>query len=291
MGNFTVSSEGNIHTWQPADGDSVAGSSLTSSRITLREVLPSDYMFLYKIAADPVNGYRWRFRNSIPSFEEFVGTMRSPGMLMQLLVVSATSGQPFGVVICYKADFRNKHAHIAVQGHQRVLFRGLMLEAARLFIDLLFTRYEFNKLYAETYGFSLETFRSVLKGPFVEEGRMRNHEWYLGKWWDLSIIAVYREDWIRERHTSSQRDVLAAQLPFEEFVQVLGKECNINLEGARPDSRLIEDLDFDSLTLLEAVDLIESACGPIDETKLQHLRTIEDLHFEYLQSTRHDRSG
>ena len=259
-------------------------SDIHTSRIRLREVLPGDYLFLYSLATNPEHGFRWRFRNTIPSFEEFVGNLRAPGMLVQLLIVSATTNEPLGIVICYQADFRNRHAYIAVQGRPDITGRGVVAEAAQVFIRYLFGCYDFEKLHAESYEFSLTSFGSVLNELFVEEGRLKNHERYLGRQWDLSIIAVYRNAWERFQVAQIEREAAPTRMSFEEFAMCLSEECDLPLSEISETALLHEDLGCDSFAMLEILVLLESSSAPIPIAALLKIRTVGDLHFQYLQA-------
>jgi len=72
---------------------------------------------------------------------------------------------------------------------------GLGIEALGLFINYLFDTFPLRKLYGEVPGFNLESFVSARGRIFREEGRQRDHEWMFGRYWDLVIVAVWRDDW------------------------------------------------------------------------------------------------
>jgi RimJ/RimL family protein N-acetyltransferase/acyl carrier protein len=256
---------------------------LETSHVLLREIVPSDYPYLYHIAADPASAFRWRFRSSMPSYEEFVGGFRAPGVLIQLIVISKQSARPLGIVICYRVDFRNRHAYLGVQGDNSTIGSGIMAEATRLFVDYLFECYDFDKLYAESFGFSFPAFEGVLKRHAVLEGQLKDHERFLGRSWDLFLLAVYRETWLKNKRQRPFQ--ITDRLQFEEFAYVLAAECGLDLQACRPEALLVEDLGIDSLSMMEMVAVAESNGGVIAEPLLVQVRSLGDLHFAYLQST------
>jgi RimJ/RimL family protein N-acetyltransferase len=75
--------------------------------------------------------------------------------------------------------------------------RGWGVEAGALFITYLFATWSFRKLYAESLAFTWGAVASGVERVFREEGCLRDHEFYQGRYWDLHIAAVYRTDWER----------------------------------------------------------------------------------------------
>jgi len=77
------------------------------------------------------------------------------------------------------------------------------MTAMGLFIDYVFRIGGFRKLYFETVEFNLEQYGSGLGKFFVEEGRLRAHEYYDGIYWDTLVMAIYSERWreVREQYS------------------------------------------------------------------------------------------
>lgn len=163
----------------------------------MRSITPSDYEFLYKLETAPELGSRWRFRSGLPSPERFAASLFD-GVLASFLVEERENGKPLGFVTAYSADFRNGHCYLAVAATPEVHGRGVLLEAAGLFINYCFQSWDFRKLYAETFDFALASFAGVTRSLFVEEGRLREHEYHLGRYWDKVYLALYRDEWDRQ---------------------------------------------------------------------------------------------
>jgi acyl carrier protein len=263
---------------------------LFSKRLRLREIAPADYGFLYHLATEPDSAYRYRFRAGLPSFEEYFSGFRHANVFMNLLIVSADEEAPQGTIMCYQADFRNRHAYLAMQMRPELMGHGLAMEAAELLIRYLFGGYDFEKLYVETLGFSLPRFASVLSKLFEIEGRLRNHERFGGKSWDLYTLALYKTRWLeweerREPTTEKYLSSVESSGPtFERFTQdirgtfELGPTVILN-----EDTRIVEDLDFDSLGFYELVCLMEEYGAQVPDHVVPKLRTLGDAHFCCLQ--------
>jgi len=268
---------------------------LASPRVQLRELIPSDYPILYRLAMDPALSHRWRHRSRQLTFEEFVPSL-TEGVLCQFAVVSTPALEVIGHVVCYRPDFRNRFAYLALQGIPEVQHTGLVMEAAELLVDYLFACFDFHKLYAECPGFSLPQYQSGLGEIFVEEGRLRDHERFLGRTWDFSILALYRSAWLdRKRRLSARRlagDGALAALrsldgrgpSFDDFAAWVAEEIGyVDVAALRPESRLVEDLGADSIAFVQLVELLEDLGANIDLESLLDLETMGDLHFTLIQ--------
>jgi len=65
-----------------------------------------------------------------------------------------------------------------------------------LFLQYVFTCWNFRKLYAEFPEFNLPLFESALRRGYCQlEGRLREHVYFGRRYWDLLTVAVYRDVW------------------------------------------------------------------------------------------------
>jgi len=176
------------------------GSLLHGTRTTLRVVDPADYPFLRQLASSDTTLLRWRDRGQTPRPEQFVENLWA-GVVAQFVVERRATGQPLGLVSCYAADARNRIAHLAV------LFdpdadtgRRWRIEGVLLFVNYLFEAFDLRKLYAEVPAFNLDEIRSGIGRLFEEEGRLIDHEYLGGRYWDMHLLALHRERFLVQRH-------------------------------------------------------------------------------------------
>jgi RimJ/RimL family protein N-acetyltransferase len=159
----------------------------------LRPITEYDYEFLFDLATSEEVGYRWRFRGETPSPQVFVQRLWH-NVLAQFVVCRGSDAEPVGHILAYNADLPNGHAYLAMAVRPETLGRGWTLEAVGLFIEYVFRLWDFQKLYAYSAGFSLASFNRAA-GLIREEGRLIEHEYFDGKYWDMHIFAIHREDW------------------------------------------------------------------------------------------------
>jgi hypothetical protein len=64
-------------------------------------------------------------------------------------------------------------------------------------VNYLFVNWDFRKLYAQAPEFNVPQFGSGKDRLLVEEGRLCEHVFFDGRYWDDVIFAVYRSEWER----------------------------------------------------------------------------------------------
>jgi RimJ/RimL family protein N-acetyltransferase len=72
--------------------------------------------------------------------------------------------------------------------------RGLAVSAVGLFLQNLFQRFNLQKVYMEMIEFNYSQVSSGAERFFHVEGKLHQHEYYDGKFWDKYILAVYRNE-------------------------------------------------------------------------------------------------
>ena len=72
---------------------------------------------------------------------------------------------------------------------------GWAIECLALFFNYVFTAWNFRKLYAVVLENNYEELESGMGKWFVTEGRLEEHEYYDGRYWDLVFLTIRREDW------------------------------------------------------------------------------------------------
>lgn len=168
---------------------------LEGRRARLRPVGPGDYGFVSALELDPAVHFRWRHRGGTPSPERLVSSLWE-GALAVFLVEHRPSDTPVGLVVSYQADFRSGTCSVGLVAAPHLPpGPNPILDGFALFIDYLFTVWPFRKLYAEVAGFNFAQFASAVPLIFTEEGRLTEHDYYRGRYWDKHILALSRTHW------------------------------------------------------------------------------------------------
>lgn len=158
-------------------------------------VAPGYLEFLYQLAISEENGFRWRYLGAVPTVESFQQNLWS-GVLTQFVVVENESSHPIGLVVAYSADLHHGLGYVGGTMTPRVGGTGLSMEGFDIFLRYLFTAWNFRKLYFEVPEYNSRVLRNSVGAVFAEEGRLRHHIYYDGRYWDRIILAIYRDTWL-----------------------------------------------------------------------------------------------
>jgi hypothetical protein len=198
-------------------------SPLVGRHVFLRQIAPDDYRFLRAAELGGELAVRWRYRGSTLSPEQWAqGLWQST--LVQYLVVGVEDPTPLGLVAIYQANFQDAHAYLAVETLGPKRCSPMMMFGVTLFVDYVFTCWNFHKLYLEVAEYNVPQFQSGIGRWFEVEGRLREHLWYDGRRWDQLMIALYRDSW----RTESAQMLAAARAPEELRARVRMPATNQN---------------------------------------------------------------
>lgn len=173
-------------------------------RVRLRLIAEGDQGFLYHLMSSPYARGRVRFAGATPSPERVASSLWG-NVLAQFVVEGADSRARLGLVAITSPNFRDGYAYVSVLGAEELHGSGLVMEGVLLGIHYAFCTWPFRKLYMEATDASYRMFRSGIGRYFAEEGRLRQHAFWNGRYMDAVILALYRETWAEVTPTMARR--------------------------------------------------------------------------------------
>ncbi len=171
-----------------------AGVVLQGRYARLRPLAQNDYAYLYQLSLSAENNARWRYRGSTPSPERFVADLWS-GVQAQFIVETPAPRNRAGLAVAYNADLANGTIYLGALIDNEHHGKAWPMEGILLFVDYLFQNWTIRKVYAETTEFSAAHFSSGLGKLFTEEGRLKQHQYFQGRYWDYLTYSLTREHW------------------------------------------------------------------------------------------------
>jgi RimJ/RimL family protein N-acetyltransferase len=178
--------------------------------------MPSDYEFIQRVEFGGDSANRWRFRGGTPDPQTWLRVFWQD-VLVQYLIVSRRRDELIGLVFANRPNFQDGYVYI---GALRFVEQAtpLMLFGVMLFIDHVFTCWAFRKIYFESTEYNYEQFASGEGRLFEVEGRLRDHRFYGGRYWDELILATTRERW--NEHGKPLADAQSAPRPQRVHVRM-----------------------------------------------------------------------
>lgn len=185
---------------------------LRTRRVALQHIEPRHYDFLFSYAVRDEQNWRWNGRPVGPeAFRESLWDR-----VHAQFVVARTDGAPVGVVRAYGANFHHRYVYVQVGFVDSEVRFGTTMEATALFVNYLFERWDFRKLYAEVTD-SYPAFAAGAEKYFDVEGRLRDHIFINGRYRDLLILSIRRERWLEYR---------------DRFLRIAGPRCESKTQSA-----------------------------------------------------------
>jgi hypothetical protein len=182
---------------EPADGIPLEG------RYTrLRPLRPAFVEQLFELATTTQIPWQWQGPETPEAFRESLWHR----VLVQFAVEDRRTGRGVGLLRADNANPVSGFAYLTMMIFPEFRMRAWPLEAAVLFGNYLFQRFNLQRLYAETTESYFEQFRSGAGQLFEVEGRLRE---------DLYILTFTRERWLAEGVPAVERCTRRATRPAE----------------------------------------------------------------------------
>ncbi|MDX1520590.1 MAG: GNAT family protein [Anaerolineae bacterium] len=178
---------------------------LTTSRLTLREFIETDWRAVYAYHTDPryLRYYPWttRTETEVQTFVQRFITWQAedPRSRFQFAIVLTAGQQLIGTCGLrmnqpggWEADFGYEIAPDH-WGH------GYATEAAAAMLAYGFETLQLHRISASVIADNTASIRVLEKLGLRHEGTLRQNQWMKGRWWDTLIYAILQPEW-RERH-------------------------------------------------------------------------------------------
>jgi hypothetical protein len=157
----------------------------------LRLLRPDDYDELYEFVTVADGGLSDRFHGETPSPQDFVKGLWV-GVLVQF--VAEWKGEPIGLLVAHSPNLLDGTCRLALIAYRESHNRAH--EAAlRQFIDYLLANWEIRRMYVEVSERQRPEFLARGGHLFSEEGCLREHEFYEGRYWSRYIYGLRRDQW------------------------------------------------------------------------------------------------
>jgi RimJ/RimL family protein N-acetyltransferase len=104
--------------------------------------------------------------------------------------------QPIGTISLFRVDEVNGSAGVGISiGEKSLWGQGYGTDAMNALVDFGFGQLRLERIWLEVYDFNARARRSYEKSAFVLEGIQRHANYRLGKFHDVLLMAILREDW------------------------------------------------------------------------------------------------
>jgi len=178
---------------------------LRTERLILREFAPEDWRTLYAYQNDPrfLEFYEWEHRTEHDA-KGFVQMLidwqnESPRTKFQFAIVLPETKRLIGNVGIRKRDVKTYQADMGYEMDPREWGNGYATEGAAAILNFGFEQLQLHRIWAQVIADNLNSVRVLEKIGMRQEGRLRENEFFKGRFWDTMIYGILKVEWAWKR--------------------------------------------------------------------------------------------
>lgn len=136
---------------------------------------------------------------SMTQEERWYDSMSQRQPAEQVLVIEVREGEdwpPIGTISFHQIDWVNRSTEVGILiGEKAYWNQGYGRDAMRLMLRHGFSTLNLNRIYLHVFEDNLRGIRAYERAGFIQEGRLRQDVFREGRYWDVLIMSVLREEW------------------------------------------------------------------------------------------------
>lgn len=180
---------------------------LETERLVLRDFVKEDWQRVLEYQSDPLYlRYNHWMERTPEAVQEFVGwfldyQVQQPRIKYQLAVILKSNNQLIGncgVRMNKAGDFEANIGYELAPQHWNY---GYATEAAHAIVDFGFQHFGVHRIWADCVADNVGSAHVLEKLGMKLEGRLREKDYFKGRWWDALIFAILEEEWVAHKQT------------------------------------------------------------------------------------------
>ena len=174
---------------------------LETERLILRDFVKDDWQRVLEYQSDPLylRYYEWTGRTP-EAVQEFVGWFldhqkQTPRIKFQLAVTLKSTGQLIGNCGIRMDTADAFQADLGYELDPKHWNHGYATEAAHAIVDFGFRDFPLRRVWSWCVADNTGSAHVLEKLGMRQEGRLRENEFYKGRWWDTLMYAILADEW------------------------------------------------------------------------------------------------
>lgn len=164
------------------------------------QLIPYDkqyFDFIFECYQDYNSRNLFYGNSSIESREEFwqkLDNKISTVYHKYMIILSLTNNTPLGFIYSYDYNTENQYIYTAIfiaEKFRKTTVGGI---AGIIFFNYLFKYFPIRKVYCTVYSYNGMSLKVLNNAGFKIEGILKEHKYFDGKYHDMNIMALYRDD-------------------------------------------------------------------------------------------------
>lgn len=181
---------------------------IRTQRLTLRAVRMSDANDLFEYSSDPqvARHVLWDAHTSIHqtrSYIRFLLRQYRGAQPSTFVIALRSTGKVVGTIGFMWIQQENRSAEVGYSLNRAYWNQGIMTEALRALLDFGFTKLNLNRIEAQYESDNPASGRVMAKAGMLREGRLRQRLYNKGRFADVELYAMLRQDFAAGARTGS----------------------------------------------------------------------------------------
>jgi RimJ/RimL family protein N-acetyltransferase len=174
---------------------------LSTERLILRDFIKSDWEAVLAYQQDPLylryNEWTSRTPDEVQAFVQMFLDHRKqePRIKFQFAVTLKQNGRLIGNCGVRRDSAETHEADIGYELDPRFWGKGYATEAARAVLHFGFTQLNVHRVTAWCVAENTASAHVLEKLGMRQEGRLREHQYFKGRWWDTLLYAILYDEW------------------------------------------------------------------------------------------------
>lgn len=174
---------------------------LTTERLLLRDFIKSDWQTVLTYQQDPLylryNEWTSRTADEVRQFIQMFLDQQNqvPRLKFQFAITLKPGGQLIGNCGVRRDSPEAREGDIGYELDPRFWGQGYATEAARAVLQFGFTQMNLHRITAWCVADNVGSARVLEKLGMRQEGRLRDHQYFKGRWWDTLSYAILYDEW------------------------------------------------------------------------------------------------
>ena len=172
---------------------------LIGQKINLRKVVPSDAESIYQNAKDKdiCLAVPLPMPYTLKSAQDYIKICQKKWKNKeeaQFGIEDKDTGKIIGMIGLMNLDFKSKKAEVGYWLGKKYWGKGIAKEALILILKFAFSNLKLNRIYAKVKSKNISSSKLLEKCNFKLEGRLRKDGKFKGKWDDLLIFGILKDE-------------------------------------------------------------------------------------------------
>jgi RimJ/RimL family protein N-acetyltransferase len=174
---------------------------IKTARLVLRDFIPDDWRAVLAYQRDPEylrfydDAWATRSDDQVRAFVDMLIGYRHDEPRRKFQLAATLDGDLIGNCGIRRKDNNDWEADIGYELAPAYWGRGYATEAARAMVRLGFDVLKLHRVSAWCIADNVASARVLEKAGLRLEGRLRQNEFFRGRWWDMLLFAALKEEW------------------------------------------------------------------------------------------------